>query len=313
MKRAAVRIVVLGSAAGGGSPQWNCNCGTCRRVRSRDPNATERTQASLAVSANGRRWYLLNASPDVRQQIAATPYLQPQGGKARHSPIAGVVLTNADVDHVAGLLSLRERQPMTLHGTERVLSVLRANAIFNVLDRSVVERRPLPLDVEIRLGVADEDDDLEITAFAVPGKVALWLEESAGDNLSGSAEDTIGLRIARRSTGAHFFYVPGCASLSEDLAVRLRHAPLVFFDGTTWTDEELQSAGVGSKTARRMGHMCMAGPAGSIASLAPLGIGRRIYIHINNTNPVLLKDSPQRREAAANGWEIAEDGMEIIL
>jgi pyrroloquinoline quinone biosynthesis protein B len=265
------------------------------------------------VSGNGRNWYLLNASPDIRQQIEQTPCLHPQGDLPRHSPIVGVILTNADVDHVAGLLSLRERHPLTLYGTERVLSVLDANAIFNVLDRSLVMRRPLPLDVEVRLGAEDADDSLSIVAFAVPGKVALWLEETAASGLAGSAQDTVGLKVSARSTGAHFFYVPGCASLPADLSDRLRNAPLVFFDGTTWADDELRQAGVGSKTAERMGHLSMSGPRGSIAGLSPLGIARKIFIHINNTNPVLLTDSSQRWEAEAQGWEIAEDGMEIRL
>jgi pyrroloquinoline quinone biosynthesis protein B len=200
---------------------------------------------------------------------------------------------------------------MTLHGSERVLRVLDANPIFNVLDRSVVERRPLPLDREVPLG--GDDDDLSVTAFAVPGKVALWLEDIASGDLGGAAGDTIGLKVSTRSTGAHFFYIPGCASMPAELAARLAGAPLVFFDGTTWTDDEMQTTGVGSKTAARMGHISMAGPQGSIAALAPLGIGRKIFIHINNTNPVLLTGSPERREAKAHGWEIAEDGMEIRL
>jgi pyrroloquinoline quinone biosynthesis protein B len=311
-----VQIVVLGSAAGGGYPQWNCACEGCRRARAGDPKARPRTQASLAVSANGRAWYLLNASPDIRQQIDRTPCLhpRPQGGECRCSPIAGVVLTNADVDHVAGLLSLRERQPMTVYGAARVLSALDANAIFNVLDRSVVRREQLPLEVEVRLG-SDEagDDDLSITAFAVPGKVALWLEEMDGRDLGGAPGDTIGFEVGARSTGTRFFYIPGCASVPADLAIRLAGAPLVFFDGTTWTEDEMRSTGVGTKTAQRMGHMSMAGPAGSMAALASLDIGRKIFIHINNTNPVLLTDSPERREAQAQGWEIAEDGMEIRL
>lgn len=308
-----MRIIVLGSAAGGGFPQWNCNCDSCRRARAGAPEARARTQASLAISANGREWYLLNASPDIRQQIDRTRSLQPNPTVAerRHSPIAGVVLTNADVDHVAGLLSLRERQPMTLYGSARVLSVLDANAIFNVLDRELVSRRPLPLNTELPLG--DSEDCLWVTGFAVPGKVPLWLENAADVNLSGEKDEVIGLMVSEPSTGARFFYIPGCATMTQDLTARLAKAPLVFFDGTTWTDDEMCTAGVGSKTASRMGHMSMSGSTGSISALAPLGIRQKVFIHINNTNPVLMSDSPQRHEAQTHGWEIAEDGMEIRL
>ena len=308
-----MRIVILGSAAGGGFPQWNCSCVNCRRARAGDRRAEARTQSSLAVTDGGDRWFLLNASPDVRQQIEHTPDLRPQGHGSRGSPIAGVVLTNADVDHVAGLLSLRERHRMTIHATARVLRVLAANAIFGVLDPSLVMRRALPLNQEVTLDPDTQTHGIAVTAFPVPGKVALWLEDASADDRSGRGEDTIGLEVTDRSSGVRFFYVPGCAAMTPELAERLRSAPLVFFDGTTWTDDEMRMAGVGEKTAARMGHMSMAGPAGSMAAFDGLDVRRKIYLHINNTNPVLLADSPERREAEARGWEIAEDGMEITL
>ncbi|MFO1153178.1 MAG: pyrroloquinoline quinone biosynthesis protein PqqB [Rhodospirillales bacterium] len=307
-----MQIVVLGSAAGGGFPQWNCNCPGCRRARAGDPAAQPRTQASLAVSTDASRYLLVNASPDIRQQIADAPRLTPPAADVRGSPIAAVVLTNADVDHTAGLLSLRERQPLALYATARVLEVLAGNPIFHVLDPELVPRRPLPLDVRV---VVDGQGaaGLAVTAFAVPGKVALWLEREAGDNLAGANEDTVGLRIEDTATGRYFFYVPGCAALPATLAARLTGAPLVFFDGTTWRDDEMVATGAGTKTAARMGHMSIAGPDGSLAAFRPLGVGRRIYTHINNTNPVLLADSAERRQAEADGWEIATDGMEIHL
>jgi pyrroloquinoline quinone biosynthesis protein B len=308
-----VRIVVLGSAAGGGFPQWNCNCANCRRARSADALVKARTQSSLAVSGDGKHWHLLNASPDIRQQIDRTPHLQPRGDAVRASPIAGAVLTNADVDHVAGLLSLRERQPLTIYATARVLRVLAANAIFGVLDPSLVTRRPLPLHEETSLDPDGQIGGIAVTAFPVPGKVALWLEDAMGGDPGGAAEDTIGLEVADRESGRRFFYIPGCAAMTPELAQRVRDAPLVFFDGTTWTDDEMRTAGVGEKTAQRMGHMSMAGPAGSMAAFDGLDVRRKIYLHINNTNPVLVADSPERREAEARGWEIAEDGMELTL
>jgi pyrroloquinoline quinone biosynthesis protein B len=308
-----VRILVLGSAAGGGFPQWNCNCANCWRARAGDSLVKARTQSSLAVSGNGVQWYLLNASPDIRQQIERTPALQPRGEALRASPIAGVVLTNADADHVAGLLSLRERQPLTIYATLRVLRVLSANAIFSVLDPSLVTRRPLPLYEQVALDPDGRTAGLAVTAFPVPGKVALWLEDAMDGDLGGTAEDTIGLEVADRESGRRFLYIPGCAAMTPELAQRVRGAPLVFFDGTTWTDEEMRTSGVGEKTAGRMGHMSMAGQAGSLAAFGGLEVRRKIYLHINNTNPVLVADSPERREAEARGWEIAEDGMQVTL
>jgi pyrroloquinoline quinone biosynthesis protein B len=309
-----LRILVLGSAAGGGLPQWNCNCENCRRARGGDPAVSPRTQSSVGVSADGEHWFLMNASPDVRQQIERTPRLHPRG-EPRHSPIAGAVLTNADVDHVAGLLTLREGQPLSVYATGRVHQVLSANSIFNVLDAERVERLALPIEQDVDLQLpGNRSAGISVTAFPVPGKVALWLEDlSAGPDLGTEAEDTVGLKVANAATGRAFFYVPGCAAMPADLAQRLTGASLVFFDGTTWTDDEMRAAGVGAKTGRRMGHMSMSGPDGSIAAFAGLGVRRRVFIHINNTNPVLLRDSPERRQAEAAGWEIAEDGLEIVL
>jgi pyrroloquinoline quinone biosynthesis protein B len=309
-----MRILVLGSAAGGGFPQWNCNCDNCRRARRGDPSARPRTQSSLAVSADGQQWLLLNASPDLRQQIADNPALHPQGGK-RHSPIAAAVLTNGDVDHIAGLLSLRESQPLAIYASERIHEVLRGNSIFNVLNTELVARRVMPLAEPVAIETAASQRlGLSVEAFAVPGKTALYLEDAAaGPGLGTQLGDTIGLKITATQGGAAFYYVPGCAALSPALAQRLKNAALVFFDGTLWRDDEMIVAGVGSKTGRRMGHMSLSGPDGSIAALGDLGIARRIFIHINNTNPVLIEDSAERRTAEAAGWEIAFDGMEIAL
>jgi pyrroloquinoline quinone biosynthesis protein B len=307
-----LRILVLGSAAGGGFPQWNCNCENCCRARNGDPAALPRTQSSIAVSAGDGFWFLLNASPDLRQQIGQRPALHPAEGR-RHSPIAGVVLTNADVDHVAGLLTLREGQPLTVYGTRRVQDTLAANPVFNVLNPDLVRREILQTDRETDLELPDgRVAGIAVEAFPVPGKVALYLEdETAGSNFGTVAEDTVGLRVIDRASGRWFFYVPGCASVPDDLAHRLDGAPLVLFDGTTWTDDEMQATGVGEKTGRRMGHMSMSGAAGSIAAFAPLSVKRKVFIHINNTNPVLLSDSPERARAEAADWEVAYDGMEI--
>lgn len=306
-------ILVLGSAAGGGFPQWNCNCEGCRRARSGDPAAKPRTQSSLAVSGGDGRWVLLNASPDLGHQIRANPALHPQTG-IRHSPIAATVLTNADIDHVAGLLTLRESQPFAIYATERVQSVLAGNSVFRVVNPDLVPRRAVALDTPYVPADANGDPlPFEIEAFAVPGKVALYLEDPMATGFGSVGEDTVALRVRDLNSEAEFFYIPGCSAMPGWLADRLRGAPLVLFDGTTWTDDEMIRAGTGTKTGQRMGHMAMSGPAGSIAAFEGLGVRRKIFIHINNTNPALLDDSPERAAAQGAGWEIAYDGMEFTL
>jgi pyrroloquinoline quinone biosynthesis protein B len=305
-------LIVLGAAAGGGFPQWNCNCINCRRARAGDPAALPRTQSSLAVSADGERFVLFNASPDLRQQIAATPALQPRGD-GRHSPIAAAVLTSGDIDHVAGLLTMRESQPFSLYATERVHAALRANSIFNALGVAVA-RRPLALDraeeIVDREGTAI---GVRVTPFAVPGKVALYLEDpGAGPDFGTQPGDTIALEIAARE-GGRAYYIPACAAFTPALAERIAGARAVLFDGTLWDDAEMLAAGLGKKSGRRMGHMSMAGEGGSIAAFQRLAVGRKIFVHINNTNPVLLDDSAERALAERAGWEIAFDGMEIDL
>lgn len=307
-----LHILVLGSAAGGGVPQWNCNCANCHSARAGN-GVAPRTQSSIAVSANGADWFLFNASPDLREQIAANPALQPREGR-RHSPIVGAVLTNGDVDHVAGLLSLRESQPLAVYATPRVHAVLRANAIFNVLNPAFVERRALRLDTQTALTTRPGTPfGVTVEPFAVPGKVALWLEDAAAANFGSTAEDTVALKVTDAGTGASFFYMPACAEVTPEIARRVNGAPLIFFDGTLWQDDEMAAAGVGTKTGQRMGHISMSGPAGSIAAFRDLGVKRRVYIHINNTNPALHDDSRERREAEAAGWEISYDGMELTL
>ncbi len=309
-----MKFLVLGSAAGGGFPQWNCNCDNCKRARAGDPSAKSRSQSSLAVSADGENWFLLNASPDLRDQIAKTPALHPKTGK-RHSPIQGAVLTNADVDHIGGLLTLRESQELNIYATPRVQGVLRQNSLFNILNPDFVARFDMHVEQDFELTNADGSlSGLLITVFPVPGKVALYLEdESAGPNFGTLPEDTVGLKITEIGREVVAYYLPGCASMPDSLSERIRSADLVFFDGTTWTDDEMLTMEVGHKTGQRMGHMSMSGEDGSIAAFADLDIGQRIFIHINNTNPVLLDDSPQRREAESAGWQIGFDCMEIYL
>lgn len=305
-----LRLVVLGSAAGGGFPQWNCRCPVCTLAWEGDPRVRRRTQTSVAVSSDGERWALVNCAPEILSQIQAVPALHPKGGR-RHTPVASVLLTNADIDHVAGLLSLREMQPFQLFATPAIHAVLRANPAFDVLAEGVVARR------EVALGASFElVDGVEAEIFPVPGKIALYLEkgqllESGTLETQLVGEQTIGVEL--RANGARIVFVPGCAAMTDALRARLEGADAVLFDGTLWRDDEMIEAGVGSKTGARMGHMAMSGEGGSIAAFDGIGVGRKFFVHINNTNPVLIEGSPERIAAEAAGWGIAEDGMEIRL
>jgi len=307
-----LRAIVLGAAAGGGFPQWNSNAPACRRARLGDGKAAARTQASLAVSANGQDWFLLNASPDLRLQIEATAVLHPRDG-LRSSPISGVVVTGGDVDAVAGLLHLRERHKFNVYAPARVIEVIAANPIFGVLASDCVERLELLFEQRTELRGTMGASGLAVVAFPVPAKVPLHLETAGEDPVVSEGGDVVGLEVIDTQEAKSFFFIPGCAAMTDRLRRRLAGNALVFFDGTLWRDDEMILLGVGSKTGRRMGHMSMSGDDGTIAAFCDLDVKRRIFIHINNSNPVLLDDSPERRVAEAAGWEIAYDGMEVRL
>ena len=308
-------IKILGSAAGGGFPQWNCNGMQSANVRAGKPGYRARLQSSLAVSANGSDWALLNASPDLRQQINETPELHPvKTGDLRNSSIKAVVVTNADVDHITGLINLREGQPFSIYGSDRVLATLNANSIFNVCAPDKVPRIALPLDKPLVLTGAGVDLGLTVEAFAVPGKIALFLEKGDDSGNYGSRDgDTIGLQVTEAATGKSFFYIPGCAEVDPPLVSRISGASLLFLDGTLFTDDEMIAQGLSHKTAQRMGHISVSGPSGSIAALKPLNVKRRIYVHINNSNPILDENSEARKVVDAAGWEVGFDGMEVVL
>jgi pyrroloquinoline quinone biosynthesis protein B len=307
-----LRVVVLGAAAGGGVPQWNCGCPVCLEARS-DPGLRS-TQASIAISADGDHWFLINASPDLRQQLIATPQLQPAAGKLRHSPISGVILTNGEVDAVAGLLSMREGSPFTIYAHAKVLSILKANSIFDVLNEKNVRRQAIELDQAFEPALPDgASSGIEILPFAVAGKSAWYLEGKVHPGGDDGAGDTLGLRIRDKATGKHFYFLAACADVTDDLKSRLAGAPLIFFDGTVWRDDELILAGLGNKTGQGMGHISMSGDTGAIKTLAGLDIGRKVFLHINNSNPALLPASPERKIAERAGWQIPADGTEIML
>jgi len=308
-----LRVVVLGAAAGGGVPQWNCGCPVCRAARSEYPEL-QSTQASIALSADGEHWFLINASPDLRQQLIATPQLHPRLGKLRHSPISGVILTNGEIDAVAGLLSMREGSPFTIYAHAKVLAILGDNSIFNVLSEKNVRRQPIEIDRTFEPALPDgSPSGIEVLPFAVAGKGAWYLEGKAHPAGNDGAGDALGLRIGDKATGKYFYFLAACASVTDDLKSRLAGAPLIFFDGTVWRDDELIVAGLGSKTGQGMGHIAMSGDNGAIEALSGLDIGRKVFLHINNSNPALLHDSAERRQAERAGWQIPADGTEITL
>ncbi len=297
-----LRALVLGAAAGGGFPQWNCACRLCNLVRDGDPRVSPATQASVAVSASPNRWLIVGASPDLRQQILDIPALRPASSAPRSSPIAGVVLLSADVDGIGGLIVLRERQPLRVFGPAPILDVIRANSVFGVLDPALVEQVELTPDVPLHC------DGLELTLLPMPGKVPLYLENRA----SAAPEPGPAYAARIRASGRSVVVAPACAVLDETVLARLRGHDAVFFDGTLFEDDEMIRAGVGEKTGRRMGHVPIGGPDGSLERLASLP-GRRIFLHINNTNPILLRGSPERLQVEAAGLEVAYDGMDVRL
>ncbi|WP_181702425.1 pyrroloquinoline quinone biosynthesis protein PqqB [Chthonobacter albigriseus] len=302
-----LRVLVLGAAAGGGFPQWNCNCRNCADARRGDPSLKPRTQSSIAVSSDGDRWAILNASPEITIQLIRTPQLHPRDREVvggRDTPIDTVLVTNGDIDHVTGLLGLREKQAFRVAGTAEILRVIDDNPIFGALDRSLVRFEPIRLETPFELVAG-----VTATLFPVPGKVPLYLEgETVATDLEG--EQTVGVEL-QAATGGRVYYVPGCARMTDRLAQRLAGADAVLFDGTVYTDDEMIAQGVGGKTGQRMGHMAMSGPDGSIAAFAEIPVKRRVFVHINNTNPALREGSPERRAVEEAGWEVGYDGMEI--
>jgi pyrroloquinoline quinone biosynthesis protein B len=302
-------VRVLGSAAGGGFPQWNCGCANCAGVRSGSIAARPRTQESVAVSADGRAWFLLNASPEVRQQIEAFPSLHPRS--SRDTPIAGIVVTNGDLDHCLGLLCLREWQRFAVYATGRVRDGFNRSVFARTLSRfdGQVTWRPLALGSEEPLLLASgEPSGLVLLPIAVPGKAPLHLAD-----MGSSDEDNIGLRIRDAQSGACLVYLSGVGARSSAVTEGVRGADAVFFDGTFWSSDELVRLGASDKRAEDMAHWPVGGAAGSLAWLAELPVRHRVFIHINNTNPMLRDDSPERAEVESRGVSVAFDGMELTL
>jgi pyrroloquinoline quinone biosynthesis protein B len=293
--------IVLGSAAGGAFPQWNCRCPVCALAWAGDVRVRMRTQVGIAVSGGDGRWTLINASPDLGQQIRATSALHPQGG-LRGSPIDAVVLTGAEIDQIVGLLSLRENTPFTLYATPASHGAVAANAMFGVL--AAMTRRMVNPGERFMLA-----GDIEASLFMVPGKLPLYLE---GADPKIGIESTANVGIELHRDGARLIFVPGAAAVTDAMRTRFARADAILFDGTLFTDDEMLRTGTGQKTGRRMGHMPIDGDGGALQALDGLS-QRRIFVHINNTNPIQIEGSAERARVEAAGWQVAEDGMEIVL
>lgn len=295
-------VRVLGAAAGGGFPQWNCNCPQCQAVRDGSRPCRSRTQSSIAVSADYQRWFLLNASPDIRAQIESFPALHPRG--VRDSPLQSVLLTDAELDHTLGLLLLRESGHIEVHATEAVHETLsNGTSLLQTLGAYTdVEWRPVFTGKEVPLA-----DGLSYQAFPAPTDKRVRFE--TGD----AEENVVGYRITDEHSGRSLVYLPGVQQLMASVRAQLEDCTCLLFDGTCWQDEELIQLGISSKTSRDMGHLPISGADGSLEQLAPLPIGRKIYIHINNTNPILIEDSPERRIVEEHGLEVAVDGLELEI
>jgi pyrroloquinoline quinone biosynthesis protein B len=307
-------VEILGSAAGGGFPQWNCNCGNCRSVRERKFLGKARTQTQVAVSDDGHAWFLLNASPDLRMQIEQSAALQPNGS-TRSSPINAVVLTSADIDQIAGLLSLRELQRFRIYSTPSLGRILReANSIFGMLNRAPQQVcwMDMTLGPEFALlRISGEDSGLRCKAISVGDKYPVYVSQRCVSSLRGS-EAQVGLVITGAS-GKRLAYLPAVSAISAELIELLQGVDVVLFDGTFWSDDELLQVQGSGATAREIGHVPVFGPQGSLELLKHLKRRRKVFLHINNTNPMLNESGPEYRELTASGWQLAEDGWRLNL
>jgi pyrroloquinoline quinone biosynthesis protein B len=309
-----VHIEILGSAAGGGFPQWNCNCRNCQSLRAGTFRGKARTQTQVAVTTDHQHYFLLNASPDLRLQIEAAPRLHPRRGQ-RDSPISGVVLTSGDIDQIAGLLSLRELQPFPIYSTPSICRILRQdNSVFAMLNRTpnqVSWQEIAPGRCFSLLDADGADSGIGCEAFSLAAHYPAYV--SAERSASLRPEDALLGLFLKSASGKKLAYLPAVPAIDETLLQRLESADLLLFDGTFWSDDELIQVQGSGATAREMGHVPVSGPDGSLRKLAGLHPPRKVFIHINNTNPMLDESGPQNREARDAGWEIAEDKSSFDL
>jgi pyrroloquinoline quinone biosynthesis protein B len=306
-----MKIRVLGSAAGGGFPQWNCGCPNCRGLRGGALQARARTQESIAVSADNEHWFLVNASPEIRAQIEGFARLHPRA--ARDSPIAGILLTNGDMDHCLGLLCLRESHPLQIYATQQVRrGFTEGNSLYATLERFAGQttwRIVQPGQAQELKFLDGRSSGLDVEAIAVPGQPPLHLR----GRLEASPEDNVGFRIRDRVTGRSMIYLSGVAAVTPAVLAGIEGTQCVFFDGTFWAADELIELGLGDKRAEDMAHLPIGGANGSLERLANIKTPQRYYIHINNTNPILREDSAEYAAVSAAGWRVAYDGLEFEL
>jgi pyrroloquinoline quinone biosynthesis protein B len=302
-----VLVSILGAAAGGGFPQWNCNCDNCRRLRAGALRAKARSQIQVAVSAHGRVWHLLGASPDLTQQIAGNPCLHPREG-LRGSPIASVILTCAEVDQSLGLLLLREMHSFAVYATASVRDIVREdNSMFGMLHRAEgqVEWRAVapgaPFEVEA---------GMQVEAIAMRGGYPSYVDAA---RLARCRADEAVVGLSIECGGRAMLFLPGVPGIDDALLARMERSDLVLLDGTFWSDDEFIRVWPAARTASAMGHLPISGPGGSLERLAALQGPRKVFIHINNTNPILDEDSPEHRTVLDAGWEVACDGTTMEL
>ena len=306
-----MQVRLLGTAAGGGFPQWNCNCSNCLGLRSGTLRAQPRTQSCVAISADGRRWFLLNASPDIRFQIESFPALLPSPKTVRGTSVEGVLLTNADLDHTVGLLILREGVRLPVYATPRVRSAL-SNGLYvaHVLECYCGVDWREPAAEQGPLLCADHSPSgLHYVAFPVAGKPPRYLEGLVSPGLG----DAVAYRIMDEATGGRLLFMPELAALDASTLSQMCDCEALLLDGTFWSENEMQTMGAGTIPAAQMGHLPVGGADGSLARIASLPVRRKIYIHINNTNPMLLEDSIERAAVECAGVEIGWDGLEFTL
>ncbi|MCU0620984.1 MAG: pyrroloquinoline quinone biosynthesis protein PqqB [Gemmatimonadales bacterium] len=302
-----MKVLLLGTAAGGGFPQWNCWCPSCRLARTHPDRARPRTQSSVAVSADGQRWFLLNASPDVREQLARLP--APELPGTRHLPVAGVVLTDAELDHSLGLVLLREGRTLQLYATAAVLHTLEHDSRLLPVTRAFA-------DVATTTLVPGTSTPLRYLDGSTSGLAVEPVVVPAGPPRFASVDEpghTTGLLVRDASTGGTLAYLPACGDLEPALLDRLAGTDLLLFDGTFWTDDEMIVLGVGTRRAREIDHLPLSGPGGSLERLAALARPRRVYVHVNNTNPILREESAERALVRAAGLEVGMDGMTFTV
>ena len=298
-------VRVLGSAAGGGFPQWNCTCPSCRAVRTGSRPCVPRSQSSIAVSVDRQQWFLFNASPDIQSQIESFPDLHPD--EDRVVRLQAVLLTDAELDHTLGLLLMREGRGLEVHATESVHETLTTGTgVLRTLEAYCpVKWQPVLPGADVALGSGL--NGLSYRAFDVPTDKPMRF---AGAATHGRV---VGYRVSDTRSGRSLVYLPCAQRLTPEVLEELADCSGLLVDGTCWRDDEMPSLGLASKTSREMGHVPIDGPGGSLELLSPLPIDRKVYLHINNTNPILLEDSPQRGILARHGMEVAVDGMELEI